>query len=262
VLPKGTAVRVDGGPKFVTDQDLRLLPGVPLRVGITATDPGTAGNVPPGKVSQFDGDGLDQLVATNQRPTIGGTDRQAKVVTEDDVKALDEKLKKDARDKGFSQLQQRAGSEQTLPDQSLSMDIRDEKFDQDVGAETDQLTGRLTANVSGTVFQNLAYNDLVGKVLELGGGPDLHLGAPVKVETPGVLKVDGHKVVLRCDASGLLQGTVDADAIRRALTGTSAQDARAYLARLTGLAEPPTVDVTPSWAPRAFLIDVNVQGPK
>ena len=38
-------------------------------------------------------------------------------------------------------------------------------FDQDVGAESDQLTGRLTTNVSGTVFQNLAYNDLVGKVI-------------------------------------------------------------------------------------------------
>ena len=93
-------------------------------------------------------------------------------------------------------------------------------------------------------------------------GPDFQLGAPVTVGTPGVLKVDGHKVVLRCDASGLLQTAVDADGIKRALTGTSAQDARAYLGRLSGLAEPPSVLLTPSWAPRAFRIDVNIQGPK
>jgi hypothetical protein len=77
-----------------------------------------------------------------------------------------------------------------------------------------------------------------------------------------VLKVDGHKVILRCDASGLLQSAVDADAIKRALTGYSAQDARTYLERLSGLAAPPTVDMVPVWAPRAFRVDVNVQGPK
>jgi hypothetical protein len=261
-LPKGTVVRVDGGPKFVTDNDLNLPPRVPVRVGVTAVDPGTVGNVAPGEIKVFEGGGLDQLQVTNQRPTTGGTDRQAKVVTADDRKTLDEKLRKDARDKGFAQLQQRAGSEQTIPEMSLTLDQGNESFDQQVGAEADQLTGRLTTNVAGTVFQNLAYNDLVGKVLQLKTGSDWQLGAPAKVDTPGVLKVDGHKVVLRCDASGLLQSAVDADGIRRALTGTSAQDAKVFLANLSGLAEPPSVVMTPTWAPRAFRIDVNVQGPK
>jgi hypothetical protein len=261
-VPRGTTVRVDGGAKFATDQDVALQPRIPARVGVTATDPGTEGNVAPGSITVFDGSGFDQLSITNQRPTAGGTDRQAKVVTEDDKKALDETLQKMARDKGFSQLRNKIGADQTLPEPSLSVSTKEEKFEQDVGSETDQLTGRLTAVVSGTAFQNLAYNDLVGKVLQRDAGSDLQLGAPVKVETPGVLKVDGHKVVLRCDASGLLQSAVDADGIRRALLGYSAQDARTYLQRLSGLAEPPSVDITPSWAPRAFRIDVNVRGPK
>jgi hypothetical protein len=261
-LPKGSVVSVDGGPKFTTDQDLNLPPRIPVRVGVTAVDPGTVGNVAPGDISTFDGDGFDQLQVTNQRPTSGGTDRQAKVVGDDDRKALDEQLRQAAHDKGFAQLQQKAGSEQTLPDRSLVVDQGTETFDQDVGAESDQLTGHLTTNVSGTVFQNLAYNDLVGKVLEQKAGGDWRLGAPVKVETPGVLKVDGRKVVLRTDASGLLQSSVDADGIKRALTGSSVQDARAYLTRLSGLAEAPSVAINPTWAPRAFRIDVNVQGPK
>jgi hypothetical protein len=145
---------------------------------------------------------------------------------------------------------------------SVTVEPGNETFDQQVGAEADQLTGRLTATVSGTVFQNLAYNDLVGRVLERKSGSEWQLGAPAKVGTPGVLKVDGHRVVLRSDASGLLQSAVDAEGIRRALTGSSAQDAKTYLAVLSGLAEVPSVVVTPSWAPRAFRIDVNVQGPK
>jgi hypothetical protein len=184
------------------------------------------------------------------------------VISDDDRKALDAQLRKNARDKGFAQLQQKAGADQTLPEMSLALDKGNETFDQQVGTESDQLTGRLTTTVSGTVFQNLAYNDLVGKVLEQKSGGDWQLGAPVKVDTPGVLKVDGHKVVLRSDASGLLQSAVDPDTIKRALTGSSVQDARAYLTRLSGLAEAPNVVITPNWAPRAFRIDVNVQGPK
>ena len=261
-LSKGSVVRVDGGPTFTTDQDINVPPRVPVRVGVTAVDPGTVGNVAAGDITQFDGNGYDQLQVTNQRPTTGGTDRQAKVVGDEDRKALDDLLRKSAHDKGFAQLQAKAGSEQTLPDMSLVVDQGTETFDQDVGSESDQLTGRLTTTVSGTVFQNLAYNDLVGKVIEQKSGSDWQLGAPVKVDTPGVLKVDGHKVVLRCDASGLLQSTVDADGIKRALMGSSVQDARAYLTRLSGLAEAPNVVMTPTWAPRAFRIDVNVQGPK
>jgi hypothetical protein len=60
----------------------------------------------------------------------------------------------------------------------------------------------------------------------------------------------------------LLQSAIDTEGIKRALTGSSLQDARAYVARLSGLGEPPMVDLTPTWAPRAFRIDVNVRGPK
>jgi hypothetical protein len=261
-IPKGTVIAVDGGPKFSLDQDVSAPPRIPVRVGVTAVDAGTDGNIGPGAISRFDADGFDQLTLTNQRATSGGSDRQAKVVTEDDRKTLDDILKKAAQDKGFSGLQQRAGPDQTLPEMSVSIDAKDESFDQDVGSEADQLTGRLTGAASGTVFENLAYNDLVGKMLERAAGANLQLGTPAKVETPGVLKVDGHKVLLRCDASGLLQSTVDADGIKRALTGTSAQDARTYLSRLSGLAEAPSIDMVPTWAPRAFRVDVNVRGPK
>jgi hypothetical protein len=261
-LPKGSVVRVDGGPKFQTDLEIALPPRVAVRVGVTAGDPGSGGNVGSGQISAFDGSGFEELTVTNQRPTTGGTDRQAKVVTQEDRKALDAVLKKSARDRGLTLVQQRAGPEQTVPEPSLTVEPKDEKFDQEVGVESDQLTGRLTAMVTGTVFQNLAYNDLVGRVLERDAGSELRLGGPATVQTPGVLKVDGRKVVLRCDATGLLQGSVDAEGIKRALTGSSAQDARTYLSRLSGLAEPPSVDVVPSWAPRAFRIDVNVRGPK
>jgi len=202
------------------------------------------------------------MSVTNQRATTGGTDRQAKVVTEDDRKALDAKLRDAARAKGFAQLQKQAGSEQTLPEMALQVENKEEKFDQDVGAESDQLTGHLTAVVSATVFQNRAYNDLVNQVLERSAGSELKLGAPAKLGVPSVLKVDGRKILLRTQADGVLESSVDSKGISDALRGSTPQDARLYLQRLSGLAEAPAVEITPAWAPRAFRIDVVVRGPK
>jgi baseplate J-like protein len=263
-LPKGSIVRVDGGPRFSVDQDRPLPPSVPVRVGITAVDPGTGSNVPAGQITRFDGSGLDGLDVTNQRPTTGGTDRQARLVTDDDVKTLRDKLLKDAQEKGFGQLQQQAGPEQTLVSQTVTINPVQgtEKYDPSPGNEAAELTGSLTATVSATVFRNLAYNDLVGKVLETSAGPDSQLTAPVEVKTPGFIRMDGRKVVLRSDASGVLSRDVDAQKITQALRGSSLKDAYAYLERLSGLAEPPVVELTPSWAPRAFRVDVNVRGPK
>jgi Baseplate J-like protein len=263
-LAKGTVVRVDGGPRFTIDQDRPVPPSVPVRVGITAIDPGTSGNVPPGQITLFDGNGLDGLEVTNQRATTGGTDRQARVVSDDDVKALRDKLAKDAREHGFSQLQQQAGPEQTLISQTLSVTpiLTGQNFNASPGEEAAQLTGSMGAKVSATVFRNLAYNDLVGKVLETSAGTDSRLTAPAEVKTPGFIKIDGRKVVLRSEASGVLARDIDARKIGDALRGSSLKDAYAYLERLSGLAEPPVVEVTPSWAPRAYRVDVNVRAPK
>ena len=123
-LPKGATVRVDGGPKFVTDQDLALAgarPGAGRHHG--RSTPARPATSRPARSRSSTAAASTQLGVTNQRPTTGGTDRQAKVVTDDDRKTLDDMLKKDARDKGFAQLQQQAGTEQTLPDASLSLDV-------------------------------------------------------------------------------------------------------------------------------------------
>jgi hypothetical protein len=263
-LARGAIVKVDGGPKFVLDQERVLPPRVPVRVGVTAVDPGTGGNVGVGTITAFEGSDVDQLEVTNQRATTGGTDRQAKVVTAEDRKALEDKLMQSARDRGFSQLQRRAGSEQTLPEPSLQVQVAPNgfSFDQEVGAESDQLTGRLQATVSGTVFQNRAYNELVTQVVARSAGIDAQLAAPANLDVPGVIRVEGRKVVLRVKATGVLESAIDARSITDALRGSSLPEARAYLARLSGLAEPPTINIEPAWAPRAYRVDISVRGPK
>ena len=101
--------------QVVTDQDLPLPPKGPGPRGHHRRRPRTQGNAAVGAISRFDGAGLEELDVTNQRATTGGTDRQAKVVTEDDRKALEDKLRKQAHDRGFTMLQQRAGTSRPCP---------------------------------------------------------------------------------------------------------------------------------------------------
>jgi Baseplate J-like protein len=261
-LPKGTIVRTADGVRFVTDQDQALAAYGQARVGITAEQPGVAGNVDAGQITELVGPNLDDLTVTNQRPTSGGTDRDAKVVTADDQTMLRTQIINQAQKDGFAQLKQKAGPDRTLPDATLKVapNPSTEHFDQAPGAEAEQLTGRISVTVTGTAFNNLAFNDLVGRVLEASAGSSVHLTEPPTVGVPGVLKVEGQKVVLRVQAKGTLQSDINGQRISEALRGSTAQDARSYLARLGGLAEPPIVDLSPSWAPRAFRVDVNVRG--
>jgi hypothetical protein len=53
---------------------------------------------------------------------------------------------------------------------------------------------------------------------------------------------------------------VDAEKITEDLRFKSLDEARAYVARLPGLAGPAQVEISPAWAPRAMRIDVDVRG--
>jgi hypothetical protein len=261
-LTRGTRVAVDGGPKFTIDQDTRILPRVPTRVGITAVDPGTAGNVPPNAITVFDGVNLDNLTVVNQRPTTGGTDRNARIINADDQAALRDQLNKRAQDQGFFELKSRAGQDRSLPEQSFKLRVDNEAFDQAVGTEADQLTGRLTVTATATAFQNEAFNALVEQMLLNGAGAGTRLDGKATILPPGVLTAEAQKVSLRTHASGVAVSAVDADKIKTDLRFKSLAEAQRYVASLRGFAQPPKVEISPAWAPRALRVDVDVQGPK
>lgn len=261
-LPRGTQVMVDGGPKFATDRDARLAPSIPARVGVTAVEAGTSGNVPAGSIALFSGPELDRLEVTNQRPTTGGTDRQARVILDEDKVKLRDQLTRQARDQAFNLLRARAGSERTLPDASLRIRLESEQYDQAPGTESEQITGRMTVTATATAFQNLAFNDLVGRLLAASGGPDARLSGAATIGIPTVQGVEGQKVKLRTQASGIIEQQIDREEVMLGLRGKSVDEARTYLRKLTGLSQAPSIEMSPSWAPRAFRVELRVQGPK
>lgn len=262
VLQKGTRVMVEGGPKFVLDQEVSAPPGVPVRAGITAVDAGSAGNVRAGAITAFDGFDASGLAITQQRPTTGGTDRQARVVTEEDIARLRQDLLAQARRDAVGQLRTRAGQDRSLPDETIQVQPRGEKFDQQLGQEADQLTGTLTAQATAVAFENARFNELVAQILVRDAGGGSTLSGDPKISPPAIQSVQGQTIKLRTRAEGVVVQEINAAQLQERLRGTTPEEAEARVARISGLAQQPRVEITPSWAPRAFRVDVVVQGPR
>ena len=155
---------------------------------------------------------------TNQRPTTGGTDRQAKVVTDDDRKALDEKLQQDGARQGL-----RPAAAEGRPRADAARAVADDRRQatrsstRTSAPRREQLTGRLTRERFGDgVPEPRVQRPGRQGARARAAGTDLQLGAPVKVETPG-------RAESRRPQSGSAQRRVGPAAERRRRRGHQAR---------------------------------------
>ncbi|MCC6177131.1 MAG: baseplate J/gp47 family protein [Chloroflexi bacterium] len=264
-LPRGTIVSTNSGVRFQTDLDVQVpawSQGL-AKVGVTAVDPGTAGNVEARQITRIDTQGIQNLTARNDRPTQGGTDRDGKVVTQDDIAKLREQLQSRAREQALAELYARAGSDRSLVQQSLRLRPENESFDPGVDAEADQVTGKLSMVTSAVVFLNADFNGMVQKVFLAQAGPGFDLPiSQLGVGTPEVLGVDDQKVRIRTRSQAGLVRQVNGDQIAEQLRWKPLSEARSILSRTDGVAGSPRIEMSPEWALRAYRIEVTVQNPK
>jgi len=262
-IPRGTIIVSNNNIKFATDQDVQV-PALSLgtaRVGVTAVDAGPAGNVDARALTRIEG--IPNIQPRNDRPIAGGTDRDGKVVTADDVAKLKEQLQGRAREQALAELYARAGGDRSLVQQSVRLRPEGEAFDPGPDAEADQVNGRFAVVASAVVFVNSDFNGLVQKTFLAMAGPGFDLPiAQLGVGTPEVLGVDDNKVRIRTKSQANLVKQVNGEELVDKLRWKSPAEARAILARTDGLSGSPRIDLSPDWALRAYRVEVAVQQPK
>lgn len=262
-LPRGTRVRVPNGPQFTIDADTRIPPRVPVTVGITAVEAGPPGNVEAGAITMLEGVPGENLEVVNRQPTQGGSDRPGRIVTAADHQALEQQLLQQARDRGYAELRSRAGADRTVPESTFQVQPGQVSFDQQPGAETERLTGRMTVTATATAFDNLGFNELAGQILARSAGRQARLRDDPELGVPAVIDTQGPVVRLRVRVEGIATQPLNEDQIAQDLRGSTLEEARVYVQQLTsGLAQPPQVEMSPSWAPRAFRVSVEVVTPQ
>ncbi|MCC7366806.1 MAG: baseplate J/gp47 family protein [Chloroflexi bacterium] len=266
-IPRGTNLFATNGVRFVTDQDVQV-PALSLgtaRVGITAADAGPAGNVDARAIVRVEGNGIANITPRNDRPVAGGTDRDGRVITTDDVAKLREQLQNRAREQALAELYARAGSEKSLVQQSVRLQPEGESFEPAVDTEGDQVNGRVTMLAKAVIFANADFNGLVQKTFLAMAGPGFDLPlSQLGVGTPEVLGVDDTKVRIKTRSQAGLVRQVNGEDLVEQLRWKSPSEARAILSRIDGLSpsNAPRVDLSPDWAPRAYRVEVTVQAPR
>jgi hypothetical protein len=264
-IPRGTAIFTASNVKFTTDQDVQV-PALSLgttRVGVTADVAGPAGNVDARTLVRIEGAGITNIEPRNDRPIAGGTDRDGKVVTADDVAKLKDQLQNRARDQALAELYARAGGDRSLVQQSVRLRPEGEAYDPGVDAEADQVNGRYAVTASAVVFVNSDFNGLVQKTFLAIAGPGFDLPiSQLGVGTPEVLGVDDNKVRIRTKSSAGLVKQVNGDELVDKLRWKSPAEARQVLTRVDGLSGSPKIEISPDWALRAYRVEVSVQAPK
>lgn len=264
-IPRGTVLVANNGAKFQTDLDVQVPPFTQAiaKVGITAAEPGILGNVDARQIARFEGNTAPNITPRNDRPTEGGTDRDGKAVSPEDVAKLKEQLQNRAKDQALAELYARAGGERSLVQQSLRLRTEGETIEPGVDAEAEQVTGRYTVVATATVFKNVDYNGLIQQTFlaQAGEGFDLPISL-LGVGTPEVMNVDDGRVRLKSEAKATLVKQVNPDDVVEAIRWKTTSEARAALARLDGLTGDPRIELTPEWAPRAYRVEVSVAAPK
>ena len=264
-IPRSTVLVANNGAKFLTDLDVQVAPfsqGV-AKVGITAADAGSLGNVDARQIARIEGLNAPNITPRNNAATGGGTDRDGKAVSPDDVTRLKEQLQNRAREQALAELYARTGGDRSLVQQSLRLRNEGETIEPGVDAEAEQVTGRFAVVATATVFKNVDYNGMIQQTLlaAAGTGFDLPIGQ-LGVGTPEVMNVDDGRVRLKSRSQATLVRQVDAEDVVEAIRWKTIPEARASLARMEGIAGSPRIELTPEWAPRAYRTEVSVAAPR
>lgn len=270
IIPPGTVVKTSAGIpiRFTTLTTATLPGGVNNRVDapIQAMDPGPMGNVKELAINSLDGSLALSVRVINTKPTVSGTMRPVKVVTADDKKKLQDQLLAQLVKQAPGVLQASLKPGESIPLDSILVDIDDTQFDRTVDEPADVLTLKMTANVFGLAVDSEDLESVVKLILQqqMQAGYQF-LPNGIQVETLRGGKFQGIQLRQPVRAVGYTTPQIDTSKVAAAVQGKSVEEAKTLLASRLNLAQPADIRVTPiGWFRMpwfAFRIAVFVDSP-
>ncbi len=259
IVPAGHVLVSASGARFTTDTEVRLPPNtlVGVKAGVTAVEPGPAGNVPAMAITRPLEPGPPGLGLFNERPTEGGSDETFPEVVEADLIGLRQALVQAANDEGWNHVAALAGDQWGIVPDSYRVVTERESFSHGLRAPTAEITGRVAARATALAYDNTAFDRLVQTAwaasLPAGFRP---LDEQAEHTVPEYLGQDGGSAVYRVGVRGRIVRELDAAALAARLRGATLAEAEQALSSRDGLNVPAKIEMWPSWAPRAFRLQV------
>lgn len=263
-IPAGTVVSAPGsGARYATEREGCLPAGIGQNalLPVRALLPGSAGNLPAGRIQAIEGTLGASLAVTNPEPVRGGSDRPSPAPTSLDQERLYARLLATLSQSALAELQASLEpGDLLLTPQPLLTGVLEKAFDPPgrQPAPRLELTLRLEFEarlVSWSDLENLAAS-LMDADLPPGYSPVPGTLAAKALSEPAWLGETAARLELRF--SRLLRAQIpESQAVSRSL-GLSPEGARRRLVEELPLASPPIITLRPSWWPRLPLLPFRI----
>lgn len=249
IIPQGTIVKTTAAVpiRFTTVTTGTLPAAINSRaeVPIQALDPGPVGNVKELAINAVEGSLAIGVRVINTKPTASGTNKPVKVVTAADKDKLETQLLQQMRQQGNALLQKDLKPGETMPLESVLLDVSSEVFDHVVDDPADTLNLRITADVFGLAVDKAEMESLIGTLLkkQMPAGYQLLPNGVSAELLPGKYQGIALKGSLR--GVGYATPQVNTARLTQGLQGKAAEEAVSYLQSTINLAQPADISITP-----------------
>ncbi len=240
-LSSDTSITSSNGLEFVLDKNVTVssasgdiftgtTPGK-ANMSVTATKIGTEYNLP-SNVKFSIGESLS-IAAKNDNPFSGGTKKNIKVVSKDDVAKLLADLPKKLEQKARDDLSKKISNDKTLLPVFINTKIDNKNFDKNVGDEASEVT------LKGSVgYQGISYakNDLISfsqTLLKNETSNDLAIDpTDIRVETKDVRQQENKDVSANLTITAIVKPKINDKKIRKEISGKSVKQAQEILSKI------------------------------
>jgi len=250
----GTTVRF----KTVTTATLEAGVGAKAQAQIEALEPGPVGNVDKATITEVETPAWRGKVRViNEQPTQGGSVKQVGYVTRADMDRLKAQLLQQLQDRAYVELQTQLTEQEFLPDESMTVEIMAEVYDQFLDAEADVLHLQMRILATGTAVDRANANLLAYEALKDQIPPTYELKSEditFELDEENV-RMDGRSVIFNIKASAPLIVDIDRGEVRDAVAGLTEEEAVAVLSENFALDAPPQVEIMPDWIKRWEWLD-------
>lgn len=260
-IPAGTILATVTGARFMTEQSAVLPAGIgqTTKAPVVAEVPGDQGNVPRLRITGIQGILDAKVYVQNEEPTAGGGIPGSHIVTAVDRDRLLKRVSDKARSEAEAQIRKSLGQGELLVGQSLQFTPLETTFDGEVGQDVATLGVHLHAQMTGLVVNSgdldrvglQAWDPLAPPGFEVVPGS-------IKASAPEVISVAGRTTLIRLRLEATSRAQIDTGQMERLARWRSAAEASLVLSRAYDLSRPPEVRFTPTWAQRAYRVQVVV----
>ncbi len=245
-FPAGTILTSPSKLKFILDAD------------VSATNAGTAGqtqscgsagvkatagqigadyNLSAGTEFTLGIFAISDYAAKNDTAFSGGTSRQAKAVSKDDVAKIKTDLSDSLKSKAREELMKQLSGDQTIITESITLQVTAEEFNHKEGDEADSLTLKLSIKAQGLAVSKSDLDKIVADQI----GPEIPSGFSLNAselsQNFSVKKTDKTTVTFQAKVTAILLPDINTTEVAKNISGKYPEKARDYLASLSSVGQ-------------------------